>query len=120
MGITVNVKSNWGDASFDGGPGAAGAVAGLNLAAERLKALSVPLTPIDQGPLPAATTVIPASIGNLESRVSNNTIYAARQHEELTWRHAPGRQAKYLEQPAEQNAQQLMAIVAAQIRRAMR
>ena len=35
----------------------------------------------------------------LEVEVSFNTVYAARQHEELEWAHAPGRQAKYLEAP---------------------
>lgn len=100
------------------GPGAAAAALGLNMAAERLKALSVAITPIDQGPLSAATAVIPATPDNLMSKVHNDTIYAARQHEELTWRHFNGRQAKYLENPAEENAVELMEIVAAQIRRA--
>lgn len=120
MSISVSITNNWGSAEFSGGPGAAAAAQGLNLAAERLKALSVPLTPVDQGPLSGATTVVPATPDNLESRVANGMVYAARQHEELTWRHKSGKQAKYLEQPAEHNANQLMAIVAAQIRRAMR
>ena len=31
--------------------------------------------------------------------VTYDTPYACRQHEELDWHHAPGRQAKYLEDP---------------------
>jgi len=119
VSIHVTVKGNWDQAKFDGGPGAAAAAKGLTLAAERLKALSVPLTPLDLGDLAGATTVVPASPGNLESKVTNGLVYAARQHEELTWRHKPGRQAKYLEAPAEGNSAELMEIVAAQIRRAL-
>ena len=36
----------------------------------------------------------------LQANVTFDTVYACRQHEELTWRHDPGRQAKYLEGPA--------------------
>ncbi|PRA13356.1 hypothetical protein CQ010_01535 [Arthrobacter sp. MYb211] len=96
------------------------AAIGLNMAAERLKALSVARTPIDQGPLSAATSVIPATPGDLVAKVHNDTVYAARQHEELTWRHSNGRTAKYLEGPAEESSQELYRILAAQIRRAMR
>jgi hypothetical protein len=35
----------------------------------------------------------------VEAEVSFNEIYAARQHEELTWQHPKGGQAKYLETP---------------------
>ena len=40
--------------------------------------------------------------------VSYNTPYALRQHEELTWRHLPGKQAKYLEQPLKENVTKYM------------
>ena len=62
------------------------------------------IVPLDLGPLRASGTVLPPEI-------SGNTIsvtlgfggaaeaYAWRQHEDLTYKHAPGRQAKYLEQP---------------------
>ncbi len=118
--ISVTINSlNFDRVMIGSGPGAAAAAAGLNMAAERLKALSVAVTPIDQGPLSAATSVIPASPGNLMAKVHNDTVYAARQHEELGWRHFNGRQAKYLENPAEENAPELYQIVAAQIRRAL-
>lgn len=118
--IEVKVDMNFDRAMFGSGPGAAAAANGLNIAAERLRALSVAITPIDQGPLSAGTSVIPATAENLLAKVHNDTVYAARQHEELGWQHFNGRQAKYLENPAEENAQELMAIVAAQIRRSMR
>jgi len=40
--------------------------------------------------------------------VSYNTVYAARQHEDLTFRHLPGKQAKYLEQPLKENITRYM------------
>lgn len=94
------------------------AVAGLNLAGERLRALSVAVTPIDEGDLRSGTAVISATSAREGVKVHNDTVYAARQHEELGWRHPRGGQAKYLEQPAKENAQELFAIVGSQIRRA--
>jgi len=40
--------------------------------------------------------------------VSFNTPYAARQHEELTYKHLPGKQAKYLEQPLKEFVSKFM------------
>ena len=47
------------------------------------------------------------------AEVSFNTVYAARQHEELDWRHPKGVQAKYLEQPLGELAPRLEAMIAA-------
>jgi hypothetical protein len=52
--------------------------------------------------------------------VSYDTVYAVRQHEELTWRHDPGRQAKYLEQPYNTERPTMLALIAAAERRALR
>lgn len=40
-----------------------------------------------------------------------DTVYAVRQHEELTWRHEPGRQAKYLEDPVNSERATVMKIM---------
>jgi len=40
----------------------------------------------------------------LDTEISFNTVYAARQHEELDWRHPLGGEAKYLERPLLENA----------------
>ena len=40
--------------------------------------------------------------------VSYNTPYALRQHEDLTFKHLPGKQAKYLEQPLKENVTKYM------------
>lgn len=94
-------------------------VNGLNLAGERLRGLSVAVTPIDEGDLRSGTAVISASSTAEGVRVHNDMVYAARQHEELGWRHPRGGQAKYLEQPAKDNAAELFGIVGAEIRRGL-
>lgn len=116
-GISVSLNMNQAqarNAAINGG------VRGLNMAADRLVALSVPLTPIDLGDLRQGTSATYANTETLESKVSNDMEYAARQHEELTWRHPEGGQAKYLEAPARDHATELMEIVGAQIRRSLR
>lgn len=116
-GISVSLKTD-----FDAGQRlmVEGGVLGLNRAADRLTALSIPLTPIDNGDLREATTPTYADSASLEARVSNDMEYAARQHEELTWRHPEGGQAKFLEGPARDHAAELMEIVGAAIRRSLR
>ena len=49
--------------------------------------------------------------------VSYNTIYAARQHEELDWHHPRGGQAKYLESVLHEDAARYTAVIAAEQRR---
>lgn len=49
----------------------------------------------------------------VEAEVSFNTVYAARQHEELTWQHPKGGNAKYLERPLGELAPRLEAMIAA-------
>lgn len=92
---------------------------GLNMAGERLRALSVARTPIDEGDLRSATAVISAQSTREGVKVHNDSVYAARQHEELGWRHPRGGEAKYLERPALENQKELFAIVGAQIRRSL-
>lgn len=86
----------------------------LNHAAELLRGDSVPIAPVDRGPLRASAQVTPASAGNLTSHVSYDTPYAARQHEELDWRHDEG-QAKYLEGPLEENAAKYQQAIASRL-----
>ena len=104
---------------------AAGALDGLIRAGEDLLGRSQRLAPVEEGTLrgSAALTVIvdgrryegatsrghaeaaaraAARAGrtpSLEVEVSFNTVYAARQHEELGWSHPLGGQAKYLQAP---------------------
>lgn len=86
----------------------------LNHGAELLRGYSQPLAPIDTGILRATGQVTPATAGNLEAHVSYDTPYAARQHEELDWRHDDG-QAKYLEQPLEEHRSDLTQAIASRL-----
>lgn len=55
----------------------------------------------------------------LDVEVSFNTVYAARQHEELDWAHPLGGQAKYLEQPLREQADRYGRIIELATRRAI-
>jgi hypothetical protein len=89
---------------------------GLREASEFLLGESLKVVPREEAILAAsgATDVDPVS---MRATVSFDTPYAARQHEELTWRHRPGQTAKYLERPLEQNQQRLQEIIARTIGR---
>ncbi|MFL1904760.1 hypothetical protein ACJWDR_37505 [Streptomyces tauricus] len=92
---------------------------GLFRAAEHVLGKAQETVPLDEGYLQSTGT---ASVdeGALQAAISFDGPYAVRQHEELTWRHAPGRTAKYLENSLNSGAVTVAALVAAEIRRAMR
>lgn len=71
---------------------------GLEDSAEFLLGESRALVPIEEATL-ERSGVASSDRSRMAAAVSYNTAYAPRQHEELTWRHAPGRTAKYLEIP---------------------
>lgn len=86
----------------------------LNHAANMLRSDSVPLAPIDRGPMRASAQVTPATDSSLTAYVSYDTPYAARQHEELDWRHDEG-QAKYLEGPLTENEAKYQQAIASRL-----
>jgi len=88
---------------------------GLTQAAEQLRSRSVPLAPIDRGPLRGSAHVEPATGSELVSAVSYDTPYAVRQHEELDYHHEEG-EAKYLERPLRKHKQELTNILANELR----
>ncbi|MGH3323260.1 MAG: hypothetical protein ACRDOV_02375 [Streptomyces sp.] len=90
---------------------------GVGKAAEHLLGVSRQLVPLEEGTLERSGA---ASADGLAAAVSYDTVYAVRQHEELTWRHDPGRQAKYLESPADTERPVMLALIAAELRRALR
>ncbi|MEV0438946.1 hypothetical protein AB0I84_09520 [Streptomyces spectabilis] len=96
-----------------------GAARGLRLAAEHVLAEARKLVPLDEATLERSGT---ASVdeAELSAAVAFDTPYAIRQHEELTYQHAPGRSAKYLEKPMADEAATVEAIIAAQVRRSLR
>ncbi|MBP2056542.1 hypothetical protein J2Z21_009561 [Streptomyces griseochromogenes] len=75
--------------------------------------------PINEGILErSGTTSVDEQ--NLTTAVSYDTIYAVRVHENMAARHSPGRSAKYLESGLPEVADDVQALIAAQIRRALR
>lgn len=86
---------------------------GLQLAAEHILAEATDLVPIEEGTLQRSGTVSIDAMGTTAA-VSYDTPYAARQHEEINWRHDPGRRAKFLEAPmndptVQQDCRQILA-----------
>ena len=94
------------------------APAALTAAAEYVRGESVQRTPIDEGTLRASAAVKTVNAETVQ--IGFHTPYAAKQHEELSYRHPKGGQAKYLESVLIENQEQIRALIAAQIRRAFR
>ena len=90
---------------------------GLLLAAEFVLSVSDQRVPLEWGTLAGSGET---SVDGLTAAVSYGTAYAVRQHEELTYRHPNGRQAKYLETAFADSVDEVRAIIAAQLRRAFR
>lgn len=95
------------------------ATRGLRDAAEHVLAESTKVVPLEEGTLSksGATSVDAAT---LTATVSYDTPYAVRQHEELDYRHDEGRQAKYLEQPLNENRDTIARIIGDEIGKALR
>lgn len=88
----------------------------MQLALEHILAESNKIIPLDEGTLMRSGTVS-LDESTLNGSVSYDSPYAVRQHEELTWRHAPGRQAKYLETAVNTTRQDCLHIMQAELRR---
>ncbi|MFD7072312.1 hypothetical protein ACFV97_34330 [Streptomyces sp. NPDC059913] len=95
------------------------AARGLLLGAEHVLAASRQRVPINEGTLErsGATSV---DEQQMSAAVSYDTPYARRVHEDMTARHAPGRSAKYLESVLPETAGEVQALIAGQIRQALR
>lgn len=88
---------------------------GLLMAAEFVLGESLLIVPLEEATL-ARSGVTSVDIEKQTAAVSYDTPYAVRQHEELTYRHDPGRSAKYLEKPAVETRRQQSQIIANEIR----
>ncbi|MGY0023756.1 hypothetical protein ACVHNB_32905 [Streptomyces sp. YJ-C3] len=97
----------------------AAASRGLYLGAEHVLGKSNERVPLDEGTLQHSGT---ASVDEaaLTAAVSYDGPYAVVQHERLDFRHAPGREAKFLENALNSSRDEVMALVAAEVRRALR
>lgn len=90
---------------------------GLDRALEHILAKSRRLVPLEEGTLERSGR---ASRQGLNGAISYDTVYAVRQHEELTWRHLPGRQAKYLETPMNSERDVVLRMIQVDLRRWLR
>lgn len=52
-----------------------------------------------------------------EAVVYYDTAYAARQHEETSWKHSPGRRAKWLEMSYNERGRAILNLIGLQLRR---
>jgi di/tripeptidase len=92
-----------------------GAARGLMLGAEHVLTEANKIVPIEEATL-LRSGVASMDEGALQAAVSYDTVYAVRQHEELTWRHDAGRQAKYLETPINSERAAVQALIAREIK----
>jgi hypothetical protein len=86
---------------------------------EHLLQVSRERVPIEEATL-ERSGVVSVDESSMTAAVSYDTPYAVRQHEELSYSHDPGRTAKYLERPLREEKDTILAIIAAQVRRALR
>lgn len=78
----------------------AAATAFLEVAMDSIIGAAQRIVPLEEGTLAgSADRQTTQTASGVEVVGSFDTIYAARQHEELGWQHREGRQAKYLETP---------------------
>jgi hypothetical protein len=97
----------------------AAVVLGLRQWAELLLQKSNELVPLDEATLERSGT---ASVDEREliGQVAYDTPYAVRQHENLDYRHAPGREAKYLEKPWLVSSKWALPLMQKQLRKALK
>lgn len=99
----------------------AAALDGMTDAMQHLLQEARTQTPIEEGTLErGGTATVDAQGDTIRGAVAFHGPYAARQHEEMTWRHDSGRKAKYLEDPMHTEASVMGDLVAARMRDALR
>ena len=89
---------------------------GLQAGADLLLDESNRIAPIETGDLIRSGRAIANSE---EAAVGYNSVYAARQHEELGWRHDSGREAKFLEKSLNRHSDRILDAIAEEIRDAL-
>lgn len=90
---------------------------GLRRGLEYVLGLSNRRVPLEEGTLERSGKV---DVDGLDGSISYDTIYARRQHEERTWRHLPGRTAKFLEIAMSEGRQVVLEMMAVSLRRWLR
>ncbi len=88
---------------------------GLEVGAEHLLQVSSFLAPLEEGTL-SRSGEASGDRSQMTTAVSYSTPYAVRQHEELTYKHAEGKIAKFLELPMHQEKDTIAELVAQPVR----
>lgn len=86
---------------------------GLQRALEHTLGVATTLVPLDEDPLQNSGRV---TVNGLEGQITYDTPYAVVQHENLSFRHAPGREAKYLETPMNTEREVMLQLMAVPLR----
>jgi hypothetical protein len=115
--VPMRVSMEWQGQRLWGDRGRRLAGEGLARALEHTLGVANTVVPLDEATLQRSGKV--TQVG-LNGAISYDTPYAVRQHEELTWRHAPGRSAKYLEIPMNTERETMLALMAVPLRRWLR
>lgn len=112
--MTQSVSMSWDGTRLWTSRGRRLASEGLERALEHTLGVANNLVPLDEGPLMQSGKV---TVDGLDGTISYDTVYAVVQHENLDYRHAPGRQAKYLEQPMNTEREVMLQLMAVGLRR---
>lgn len=96
----------------------AGALEGVTLAGENVLQKSNEHVPLLEGTLERSGKVdAEVDGGSAVAAISYNTPYDVAQHEDLTYRHTEGRNAKFLENAWNESRDQTLDIIAASMRK---
>lgn len=95
------------------------AIAALTVIGEDLLGRAQREAPVEEGTLRGSGQVeVVEDHEGAHVEVTFSTVYAARQHEEVTWKHPKGGKAKYLEDPLKEMSASYVAALAAAVRKA--
>jgi len=108
--VSVKIRVHWAAGPVLAGTADA-AMRGLTKWGNLVLAMSNARVPHDSGDLERSGAVTPDP-GSVSVRVSYDTPYARRQHEELDWQHEGDRSAKYLESAVHDSMERGLALVA--------
>ncbi|MFI1677062.1 hypothetical protein [Streptomyces sp. NPDC020607] len=115
--MTQYARMNWQGTRLWTSRGRRLASEGLQRALEHGLGVSNARVPLEEGTLERSGRV---DVDGLNGAISYDTVYAVRQHEELTWKHLPGRQAKYLESAMNDEREVMLQLMAVTLRHWLR
>lgn len=87
---------------------------GLERALEHTLGKAKAIVPLEEGTLERSGRV--NMLTELSGQITFDTVYAVVQHEELSYKHLPGRTAKYLEGPMNSEREVMLRLMAVPLR----